>query len=121
MVVYCLHQRQGFYLFFSSRRRHTRLFGDWSSDVCSSDLVITITLAVAVSLAGVASATLPMTVTVLARVPATVAATTIVALALPPTPRSPIPQVRALVPVQVPWLALAEPKVTPLGRGSKRV
>src|SRR5256885_6957784 len=26
------------YLFFSSRRRHTRLQGDWSSDVCSSDL-----------------------------------------------------------------------------------
>src|SRR3989454_7982725 len=28
--------RVGF--FFSSRRRHTRLQGDWSSDVCSSDL-----------------------------------------------------------------------------------
>src|SRR5688500_20088680 len=25
--------------FFSSRRRHTRLQGDWSSDVCSSDPV----------------------------------------------------------------------------------
>src|SRR5256885_2794534 len=25
------------YFFFSSRRRHTRLQGDWSSDVCSSD------------------------------------------------------------------------------------
>src|SRR5256885_2537506 len=25
--------------FFSSRRRHTRLQGDWSSDVCSSDLL----------------------------------------------------------------------------------
>src|SRR6202023_1517483 len=24
-------------LFFSSRRRHTRLVSDWSSDVCSSD------------------------------------------------------------------------------------
>src|SRR5690348_18380944 len=24
--------------FFSSRRRHTRWTGDWSSDVCSSDL-----------------------------------------------------------------------------------
>src|SRR5256885_10175736 len=30
-VVWCL-------FFFSSRRRHTRLQGDWSSDVCSSDL-----------------------------------------------------------------------------------
>src|ERR1039457_3957569 len=27
-----------FFFFFSSRRRHTRLLGDWSSDVCSSDL-----------------------------------------------------------------------------------
>src|SRR2546426_2863339 len=25
------------FFFFSSRRRHTRLQGDWSSDVCSSD------------------------------------------------------------------------------------
>src|SRR2546426_5601972 len=30
----CVHE-----FFFSSRRRHTRLQGDWSSDVCSSDLV----------------------------------------------------------------------------------
>src|SRR5437762_9958761 len=27
-------------LFFSSSRRHTRYIGDWSSDVCSSDLVL---------------------------------------------------------------------------------
>src|SRR5260370_19823467 len=27
-----------FFLFFSSRRRHTRFKCDWSSDVCSSDL-----------------------------------------------------------------------------------
>src|SRR2546426_7608446 len=26
-----------FFFFFSSRRRHTRLQGDWSSDVCSSE------------------------------------------------------------------------------------
>src|SRR3712207_8707009 len=26
------------YVFFSSRRRHTRYWRDWSSDVCSSDL-----------------------------------------------------------------------------------
>src|SRR5207248_6462250 len=25
---------------FSSRRRHTRSYGDWSSDVCSSDLYL---------------------------------------------------------------------------------
>src|SRR5688500_19857512 len=30
--------KQKEYFFFSSRRRHTRLQGDWSSDVCSSDL-----------------------------------------------------------------------------------
>src|SRR5437762_8357294 len=28
-----------FVFFFSSRRRHTRYIGDWSSDVCSSDLM----------------------------------------------------------------------------------
>src|SRR3712207_2457193 len=28
------------YFFFSSRRRHTRYWRDWSSDVCSSDLVL---------------------------------------------------------------------------------
>src|SRR5690606_40167769 len=27
-----------FFVFFSSRRRHTRFSRDWSSDVCSSDL-----------------------------------------------------------------------------------
>src|SRR5256884_130970 len=31
---FCVH------FFFSSRRRHTRCSRDWSSDVCSSDLVI---------------------------------------------------------------------------------
>src|SRR2546426_11043885 len=30
------------FFFFSSRRRHTRLQGDWSSDVCSSDLSATV-------------------------------------------------------------------------------
>src|SRR5690554_7432538 len=28
-----------FFFFFSSRRRHTRCGHDWSSDVCSSDLI----------------------------------------------------------------------------------
>src|SRR5205814_3804267 len=28
-----------FFFFFSSRRRHTRCLSDWSSDVCSSDLI----------------------------------------------------------------------------------
>src|SRR5437762_11637969 len=30
----------GKFFFFSSRRRHTRYIGDWSSDVCSSDLLL---------------------------------------------------------------------------------
>src|SRR5437588_6746149 len=34
-VIYYLF----FFFFFSSRRRHTRSLCDWSSDVCSSDLV----------------------------------------------------------------------------------
>src|SRR5437762_1490730 len=32
-IVFCFY-----FFFFSSRRRHTRYIGDWSSDVCSSDL-----------------------------------------------------------------------------------
>src|SRR5256885_9888468 len=35
----------GVIFFFSSRRRHTRLQGDWSSDVCSSDLALVTILA----------------------------------------------------------------------------
>src|SRR2546429_1768898 len=31
--------RTGMSFFFSSRRRHTRCSRDWSSDVCSSDLI----------------------------------------------------------------------------------
>src|SRR5437764_15186275 len=30
------------FFFFSSRRRHTRYIGDWSSDVCSSDLRVAV-------------------------------------------------------------------------------
>src|SRR2546427_10953647 len=29
-----------YFFFFSSRRRHTRFDCDWSSDVCSSDLIL---------------------------------------------------------------------------------
>src|SRR5205814_7418490 len=32
--------------FFSSRRRHTRCLSDWSSDVCSSDLLAAIAVGV---------------------------------------------------------------------------
>src|SRR3712207_6860042 len=31
-------------MFFSSRRRHTRYWRDWSSDVCSSDLTTSLTV-----------------------------------------------------------------------------
>src|SRR3712207_6302877 len=33
-----------YFFFFSSRRRHTRYWRDWSSDVCSSDLKDTVDL-----------------------------------------------------------------------------
>src|SRR5258707_11771523 len=33
-----LYETWVFFFFFSSRRRHTRYWRDWSSDVCSSDL-----------------------------------------------------------------------------------
>src|SRR5207245_5943535 len=36
-LVFCLSDCLYFF-FFSSRRRHTRCYRDWSSDVCSSDL-----------------------------------------------------------------------------------
>src|SRR5256884_2142152 len=39
-LVRCLYYLDdSFFFFFSSRRRHTRCSRDWSSDVCSSDLV----------------------------------------------------------------------------------
>src|SRR6185295_10281186 len=33
-----MHDNMSVFFFFSSRRRHTRYWRDWSSDVCSSDL-----------------------------------------------------------------------------------
>src|SRR3989339_100154 len=36
VLLEALHLHASF--FFSSRRRHTRLVSDWSSDVCSSDI-----------------------------------------------------------------------------------
>src|SRR5690242_9250001 len=38
-LLFALYYLVLFFFFFSSRRRHTRLTCDWSSDVCSSDLV----------------------------------------------------------------------------------
>src|SRR5256885_5594034 len=42
LVYICISDYYCFFFFFSSRRRHTRLQGDWSSDVCSSDLDVLI-------------------------------------------------------------------------------
>src|SRR6266481_8761943 len=42
--------------FFSSRRRHTRWNCDWSSDVCSSDLLAACTLGLGASLRAVLEA-----------------------------------------------------------------
>src|SRR3712207_8242035 len=38
------------FFFFSSRRRHTRYWRDWSSDVCSSDLITFETLTTLVNM-----------------------------------------------------------------------
>src|SRR3989475_9168351 len=40
VVLFFLYLLLVFFFFFSSRRRHTRFDCDWSSDVCSSDLVV---------------------------------------------------------------------------------
>src|SRR5699024_11235350 len=49
--------------FFSSRRRHTRSKRDWSSDVCSSDLTLALTVGFAAQLLlGVMSYLLPATI-----------------------------------------------------------
>src|SRR5258707_11789988 len=50
--MYCSCLIYDFFFFFSSRRRHTRYWRDWSSDVCSSDLAPT--------LANLASGTWPV-------------------------------------------------------------
>src|SRR6266550_3921276 len=39
MVISCWSNTGTLFFFFSSRRRHTRCSRDWSSDVCSSDLL----------------------------------------------------------------------------------
>src|SRR3712207_7313667 len=48
-----------FFFFFSSRRRHTRYWRDWSSDVCSSDLVAVGAPVAALGLADFAPALAP--------------------------------------------------------------
>src|SRR5699024_11971129 len=43
MCIYYIYYLFFFFFFFSSRRRHTRSKRDWSSDVCSSDLISLLT------------------------------------------------------------------------------
>src|SRR6266487_4969878 len=43
--------------FFSSRRRHTRWTGDWSSDVCSSDLAPNVAVTAILQVSGVPNGT----------------------------------------------------------------
>src|SRR5258707_11416800 len=48
------------FFFFSSRRRHTRYWRDWSSDVCSSDLFLGDTVGkIAAEKAGIFKAEVP--------------------------------------------------------------
>src|SRR3712207_5378295 len=44
LYLYPCHLVQIYFFFFSSRRRHTRYWRDWSSDVCSSDLTLVLVL-----------------------------------------------------------------------------
>src|SRR6266542_1188074 len=46
-IALCLpaHAMFALVFFFSSRRRHTSCYRDWSSDVCSSDLPVAKTMA----------------------------------------------------------------------------
>src|SRR5207249_7184152 len=53
ICIYRTTSMSCFFFFFSSRRRHTRSKRDWSSDVCSSDLmlvVIAMLIAMAIAL-----------------------------------------------------------------------
>src|SRR6267143_3948772 len=54
--------------FFSSRRRHTRWNCDWSSDVCSSDLVAPLLVAALAGLASADEPPLPEVAAALARI-----------------------------------------------------
>src|SRR3712207_7122814 len=42
VVIMNVNENIFIFFFFSSRRRHTRYWRDWSSDVCSSDLILII-------------------------------------------------------------------------------
>src|SRR5437764_10850885 len=66
-----------FFFFFSSRRRHTRYIGDWSSDVCSSDLSANVHLNV-----GVAKEACPLNLAPTASTTATLALGDALAVAL---------------------------------------
>src|SRR5438445_10758065 len=52
MLFVLMYAFVALFFFFSSRRRHTRYWRDWSSDVCSSDLGASMAAATAVMAAG---------------------------------------------------------------------
>src|SRR5215203_6290183 len=89
-----------FVFFFSSRRRHTRYWRDWSSDVCSSDLPLP-------------AAGLPVALTIsiqAATVPVPIARAAVLSVFAPVLATIPLPSVivtRAAVPIAVAALATA--------------
>src|SRR5215467_9472944 len=70
------------FFFFSSRRRHTRLQGDWSSDVCSSDLSGAAGMYAAIEAARAGSSVMLIDRSLIGRGGATVMAQMTVAVAL---------------------------------------
>jgi hypothetical protein len=79
---------------------------------------VTVITIVAVLLLVSASITFPVTEAVLESVPAVVGVTTIITVALFPLDNMLKLQVTVLVPLQAPWLGVAETKVTPPGKVS---
>jgi len=70
---------------------------------------------------GLGSLGLPATLAVLLNAPTKVGVTMMVTVALAPFARLPKKHVTVAVPLQPPWLAAADTKTTPLGRGSATV
>lgn len=78
-------------------------------------------VSVSESSSGLRSFGLPVTFAVLLNAPAEVGITTIVTVAAVPFARLPRSQLTVLVPLQPPWLGVADTKDTPPGRGSVTV
>jgi hypothetical protein len=83
-----------------------------------SACAVTVVDADALLLPGTGSVTPLVTLAVLFNVPPVVGVTTMVTVALAPFPRTPMEQITVLVPLQLPWLGVADTYVTPAGNGS---